>query len=119
MRPAISCTQKNIEYMYDLALECAKAAHVKKPIDVTTMAIGANQLHGTVYAMMRGTGIRTGMEDNINYSYHVPAKSNAQLVERIVSIIHELDMEVATPDEARDLLGLARLKDTAHVRGNI
>ena len=116
---AISCTQKNIEYMYDLALESAKAAGVKKPIDVTTMAIGANQLHGTVYAMMRGTGIRTGMEDNINYSYHVPAKSNAQLVERIVRIIHELDMEVATPDEARDMLGIARLKDTAHVRGNI
>ena len=84
-----------------------------------TVIIGAQQLHGTVYGMLRGTGIRTGMEDNINYSYHNPAKSNAQLVERIVRIIHELDMEVATPDEARDILGIARLKDTAHVRGNI
>ena len=116
---AISCTQQNIDYMYNLCLSCAAAAGVKKPIDVTTMAIGAQQLHGTVYGMLRGTGIRTGMEDNINYSYHNPAKSNAQLVERIVRIIHELDMEVATPDEARDILGIARLKDTKHVRGNI
>ncbi len=69
--------------------------------------------------MLRGTGIRTGMDDNINYSDLNPAQSNAQLVERIVRIIHELDMEVATPDEARDILGIARLKDTAHVRGNI
>ena len=116
---AISCTQQNIDYMYNLCLSCAAAAGVKKPIDVTTMAIGAQQLHGTVYGMLRGTGIRTGMEDNINYSYHNPAKSNAQLVERIVRIIHELDMEVATPDEARDILGIARLKDVKHVRGNI
>ncbi|MCQ2405747.1 MAG: 3-keto-5-aminohexanoate cleavage protein [Oscillospiraceae bacterium] len=116
---AISCTQQNIDFMYNLCLSAAQAAQVKKPIDVTTMAIGATQLTGTVYAMLRGTGIRTGMEDNINYSYHQPAESNAQLVDRIVRIIHELDMEVMTPDEARDMLGIARLKDTAHVRGNI
>ena len=113
---AISCTQSNIDYMINLCKENAAAAGVKEPIDLTTMAIGANQLHGTVFGMLRGTGIRTGMEDNINYSYHVPAKSNAQLVERIVRIIHELDMEVATPDEARDILKLKRLDGTG-VRG--
>ena len=43
---AISCTQQNIDYMYNLCLSCAAAAGVKKPIDVTTMAIGAQQLHG-------------------------------------------------------------------------
>jgi len=113
---AISCTQENIDYMYNLCKKCAAEAHVKEPIDVTTMAIGATQLPGTVFGMLRGTGIRTGMEDNINYSYHQPAESNAQLVERIVRIIHELDMEVATPDEARDLLHIPRL-DGSGVRG--
>ena len=82
------------------------------------MAIGANQLHGTVFGMLRGTGIRTGMEDNINYSYHQPADSNAQLVERIVRIIHELDMEVATPEEARDMLNIPQLTPGCKVRAN-
>ena len=113
---AISCTQQNIDYMYNLAKSCAAEAGVKMPIDVTTMAIGQTQLHGTVFGMLRGTGIRTGMEDNINYSYHVPAASNAQLVERIVRIIHELDMEVATPEEARDMLRIPQLDGTG-VRG--
>lgn len=102
---AISCTQQNIQYMYELCQEEARKAKVKKPIDLTTMAIGANQLQGTAFGMMLGTGIRTGMEDNINYSYHVPAKSNAQLVERCVRLIHDLDMEVMSPDEAREFLG--------------
>ena len=115
---AISCTQNNIDYMIQLCRDCAAAAGVKKPIDLTTMAIGSNQLHGTVFGMLRGTGIRTGMEDNINYSYHQLATSNAQLVERIVRIIHELDMEVATPEEAREMLGIPQLTPGCKVRAN-
>ena len=38
------------------------------------------------------------------------AKSNAELVERMVRIIHELDMDVATPEEAREILRLRPLK---------
>jgi len=34
------------------------------------------------------------------------AKSNAELVEKIVRIARELDREIATPDEARNILGL-------------
>ena len=115
---AISCTQTNIDYMINLVKEKSQAAGVKMPVNLTTMAIGASQLHGTVFGMLRGTGIRTGMEDNINYSYHRPAKSNAELVERIVRIIHELDMEVATPEEAREMLGIPALKNNGKVRGN-
>ena len=113
---AISCNQDNIDYMINLVNRCAAEAKVKMPVDLTTMAIGAQQLHGTVFGMLRGTGIRTGMEDNINYSYHLPAASNAQLVERIVRIIHELDMEVATPAEAREILRIPQLDGTG-VRG--
>ncbi len=115
---AISCTQQNIDYMINLANSCAQAAGVKKPLDLTTMAIGANQLHGTVYGMLKGCGLRTGMEDNINYSYRRLAKSNAELVERCVRIIHELDMEVATPEEAREMLCMPQLQNNGKVRGN-
>ena len=115
---AISCTQENIDYMMNLAQSCAKAAGVKMPLDITTMAIGANQLPGTVYGMLKGAGLRTGMEDNIYYSYKRLAKSNAELVERCVRIIHELDMEVATPEEAREMLCMPQLKNNGKVRGN-
>jgi 3-keto-5-aminohexanoate cleavage enzyme len=46
------------------------------------------------------------MEDNIYYSYRRIAKSNAEFVERAVRVVHELGKEVATPKEARVILGL-------------
>jgi 3-keto-5-aminohexanoate cleavage enzyme len=47
-----------------------------------------------------------GLEDNIFVSKGVLAKSNAELVEKAVRIARELDREIATPDEAREILGL-------------
>jgi len=55
-----------------------------------------------------GGNVRVGMEDNPYYWDGVPAKSNAQLVERIVRIARELGREVASPDEARKILGLPK-----------
>ena len=59
-------------------------------ISLTTMAIGASQLEGVMYGLLKGTNVRTGMEDNINFKYRELAKSNAQLVERMVQMIHTL-----------------------------
>jgi len=57
-------------------------------------------------AMIMGGHARVGMEDNIYLSDGVLAKSNAELVEKIVRIARELGREIATPDEARKILGL-------------
>lgn len=95
---AISYTQKNLDFMISLLPPGA---------NFTTMAIGANQLPGVTYGMLKGGNVRVGMEDNIYYSRGELAKSNAQLVERMVRIIHELDMEVATAAEAREMLRLS------------
>jgi len=46
------------------------------------------------------------MEDNIYYGKGVLAKSNAQFVDRIVRISHEYGREIASPAEARTILGL-------------
>jgi 3-keto-5-aminohexanoate cleavage enzyme len=46
------------------------------------------------------------MEDNIYYQRGVLAESNAQFVERIVRIGREYGRKVATPGEAREILGL-------------
>jgi 3-keto-5-aminohexanoate cleavage enzyme len=47
-----------------------------------------------------------GFEDNIYLKRGVLLKSNAQLVERIVAIAEALNIEIATPDEARKILGI-------------
>ena len=49
------------------------------------------------------------MEDNIYYGPGELLKSNAQIVERAVRIIRELGYDVATPDEARDILKIPHL----------
>lgn len=70
-------------------------------------AIGRHQLPMNMVAMAMGGHARTGLEDNIFYQYRQLATSNAQLVERLVRIAHELGREIASPDEARALIGVA------------
>jgi 3-keto-5-aminohexanoate cleavage enzyme len=53
-----------------------------------------------------GGHVRVGFEDNIYLSKGVPAKSNAELVEKVVRIARELGREIATPAEAREILHL-------------
>ena len=50
-------------------------------------------------------GLRVGLEDNIMYEKGVLA-TNVQLVERAVRIAKEVGREIATPAEAREILGL-------------
>jgi uncharacterized protein (DUF849 family) len=57
-------------------------------------------------SIMMGGHARVGMEDNIFVERGVLCKSNAKLVEKVVRIAKELGREIATPDEARKILGL-------------
>lgn len=70
-------------------------------------AIGPFQLPLTTLAILMGGHARVGLEDNIYYRRGEKAKSNAQLVERTARIAHELNREVATPQQARQMLGLS------------
>lgn len=67
-------------------------------------AIGRHQLPMNVAALVMGGHVRTGLEDNIYYSYRVLAEGNAPPVARIVRIARELGREPATPAETRQLL---------------
>jgi len=64
------------------------------PIMFTTLALGGH--------------VRVGMEDNIYYARGVLAKSNVEFVERARRLILEADKDIATPDEARIILGLTK-----------
>ncbi|AZR74063.1 3-keto-5-aminohexanoate cleavage protein [Anoxybacter fermentans] len=70
--------------------------------------IGRYELPLAVMAIIMGGHVRVGFEDNIYYSKGVLAESNAQLVERIVRIAKEVGREIATPDEAREILHIKR-----------
>ncbi|MDT3698964.1 MAG: 3-keto-5-aminohexanoate cleavage protein [Thermincola sp.] len=74
------------------------------------LGIGPDQMRATTLSVMLGGFARVGFEDNIYYLKGELAKSNAQLVERIARYIHDLGLEVATPAEARDILGLPQLR---------
>ncbi|MCJ1962159.1 3-keto-5-aminohexanoate cleavage protein [Novosphingobium mangrovi (ex Hu et al. 2023)] len=69
-------------------------------------AIGPAQLPATTQAMLLGGHVRVGLEDNLYYRRGELA-TNEQLVARTRRIATELGLEIATPGEARDMLGLA------------
>lgn len=78
-------------------------------VNFSTISIGGkNHVPGMAMTVLKGGGARVGMEDNIYYGPGELLKSNAQMVERAVRIIHELGMEVATPDEAREILRIQK-----------
>lgn len=59
-----------------------------------------------MHSLILGGQARVGLEDNIYYSRGRLA-TNLELVERMVRILREVNLEPATPTEARDMLGLA------------
>ena len=61
------------------------------------------------YALLRGGHVRVGIEDNPYLREGVKADSSAQLVEQVVDLARSLGREVATPDEARTIIGLSPL----------
>jgi len=69
-------------------------------------AIGPFQPPLTTLATLMGGHVRVGLEDNVYYSRGRKAKSNAELVQRTVRIANELNRSVATPAQARAMLGL-------------
>lgn len=68
--------------------------------------IGAGQLVLNEWCVAGGGHARTGLEDNVRLDRNTLAPSNAALVRRVVELCHRYDRPVATPAEARALLGL-------------
>ncbi|MEQ6358858.1 3-keto-5-aminohexanoate cleavage enzyme [Thermoanaerobacter thermohydrosulfuricus] len=72
----------------------------------TATGIGRYEFPVATMAILTGGHVRVGFEDNVYISKGVLAKSNGELVEKVVRIARELGKEIATPDEARKILGL-------------
>jgi 3-keto-5-aminohexanoate cleavage enzyme len=69
--------------------------------------IGPSQLDANINALLLGGHARVGLEDNL-YLRQGELATNLQLTERIVRVMREMDIEPATPAEARQMMGLPR-----------
>ncbi len=72
----------------------------------TVSGIGRSQFQMATTAILLGGHVRVGFEDNTYLSKGVLATSNGELVAKAVCIAKELGREIATPEEARAILGL-------------
>ena len=72
----------------------------------SVLAAGRNQMPFCTQAAMMGGNVRVGLEDSLYIGRGKLATSNAQQVRKIRTIIEELGHEIASPDEARDILAL-------------
>ncbi|MFQ1700321.1 3-keto-5-aminohexanoate cleavage protein [Loktanella agnita] len=68
--------------------------------------IGRHQVELNTWAAAAGGHLRTGLEDNIRMNPSTLAPSNAALVQQAADIVAEHGRSVATPAQARELLGL-------------
>jgi len=75
-------------------------------------APGRQQLPICTVALTMGGNVRVGMEDSLYAGKRAMAKSSAEQVEKIVRIAKELSIDIATPDEAREILGLKGISKT-------
>ena len=72
----------------------------------TVSGIGRSEFPMAALAIISGGHVRVGFEDNVYLSRGVLAKSNGELVEKVVRIAKEFGRAIASPAEARQTLGL-------------
>lgn len=77
-----------------------------KDYEWSVLAAGKNQMHFATQAALLGGNLRVGLEDSLYIAPGEKAKSNAEQVRKIRSIVESLGLKVATPAEARARLGL-------------
>lgn len=70
--------------------------------------ISRHQMPMVAQAVLLGGNVRVGLEDNIYLEKGVLAESNAALVAKAARIVRDLGGDIATPDEARAILGLRK-----------
>ena len=99
----IPATPQNLIFLYETAQKAIG------DFEFSVCAAGKNQFYMGTQSFLLGGHARVGLEDNLYIGKGQLAKSNADQVEKIVRIARELDCEPATPDEARQILGLKGL----------
>lgn len=107
-RPPLFQLVLGIRYGFPGTPEALLFAKSLLPEDARWAAMGIGQMEFPIVAQsaVLGGHVRVGLEDNLYIEKGVFAPSNAVLVERAVSLLKLLGKDVATPAEARTMLGL-------------
>src|SRR6185369_15097020 len=87
------------------ALLASMVAQIPPGVVWASFAIGRMQMPWVALSVLLGGHVRVGLEDNL-YLGRGNTVTNAQLVSNAVTIITAMGAEVATPDEAREILAL-------------
>jgi uncharacterized protein (DUF849 family) len=104
----IPATPQNLVYLVDTARRQIG------DFEFSVCAAGNMQFPMCTQSLIMGGNARVGLEDNLYIERGVLAKSNADQVKKIIRIAGELGVTPATPDEARQILGLKGLDQTAY-----
>ncbi len=72
----------------------------------SVLGAGRHQINLVTMGAIMGSNVRTGLEDNIYLGRGELAKSNADLVAKVVRILNELSLDIATPEQTREMLQL-------------
>ncbi|MFH0823634.1 MAG: 3-keto-5-aminohexanoate cleavage protein [Pseudomonadota bacterium] len=99
---AIRGTPEDLTYL----VSKAGALFGKGNFTWSVIGVGAAEINLSTMAIHMGGHVRVGLEDNIYIKKGVLAKSNAELVHKIVHLAEMLNREVASPDDARRILRL-------------
>lgn len=135
IKPELECFDKS---MIEMALRLGKKGYIKSPMHFdfvlgvngglggtlkdfqfmrdaipsdatyTVAGVGRFEFPLAAAAIIDGGHVRVGFEDNVYLSKGVVAKSNGELVAKVVRLAKELGREIATPAEAREILGLKK-----------
>lgn len=95
----IEATPENLMFMISL---------LPPDIPWSVLGVGRMQLPMITMAFLMGGHMRVGFEDNIYLRRGVLLDSNAQMVDVAVKLVEQLQGEVATPDDAREILGISK-----------
>lgn len=98
----IPATIDNLLFMYNTAREQLGEENFVWSV----AAAGRKQFDLVTAGMLLGGNVRVGLEDNLYLEKGVLSKSNAESVEKARKIVEAHDRSIATPDEAREILGL-------------
>ena len=96
----IRASTKNLVFMKETMEEVAPGS------TWSAFGVGSGAMEILYAAVAMGGHVRVGMEDNVLYKKSVLAHNNMQFVDRAKRIVEEFGCEVATPTEAREILGL-------------
>ncbi len=103
--------------MGGIGAEVEHIAHMRSTADKllgdayewSVLGAGRHQFNMITASAMMGSHVRVGLEDGLFIGKGQLAESNAEQVAKIRRILNELSLDIATPDEARAILGLKGL----------